>query len=120
MPALEAHMARLQFAKGVWFPERLAKHAGTEPWCLLCGQRGTLQHRVFTCPAFARHRAHFLRRDDLEFYASLSEADAAVWASLHMPAPRPAPNAVISPGAWVSCNPLSPISSLMAPAVTSA
>eukprot|EP00971_Amphidinium_carterae_P208853 4143295-Amphidinium_carterae.1 len=90
MPALEAHMARLQFAKGVWFPERLAKHAGTEPWCLLCGQRGTLPHRVFTCPAFARHRAHFLRQDDLEFYASLSEADAAVWASLHMPAPRPA------------------------------
>ena len=45
---------------GAWTQDRLYQHRYTsDPACLLCGERGTFQHRCYECPATWWYRYHW-------------------------------------------------------------
>eukprot|EP00971_Amphidinium_carterae_P020125 396454-Amphidinium_carterae.1 len=60
-------MAKLQFAHGTWCAAQLRKYAEVSqlrPLCQLCGQHGTMSHRVFHCPAFREQRRKYLTSEE--------------------------------------------------------
>eukprot|EP00971_Amphidinium_carterae_P227695 4516439-Amphidinium_carterae.1 len=90
LPPLEAKMARLQFAHGVWCAANLHQRAATDPRCMLCGQQGTISHRVLYCPAYATLRSRYLTQEDERIYRSMPEHEAEEVAHMHV---RPARHA---------------------------
>ena len=56
----QAGLVRMVLEGGAWTQDRLYHHRYvSDPACLLCGERGTFEHRCFACPATWWYRYHW-------------------------------------------------------------